>query len=301
MKKYFFLFFMIVTWGIQSKAIVLKNGKVERGEILTQNIDNVTLKKEDGSIITINRSTILKVSFREISDEEAKEIMKKEEKKAEPQGPAKLDSEFISEEHEQNKQIFALTEEVISLSRELEKQKEKIAELDKKIQPPPPPKYYQWDIVKKSAMFPGYGQFKFGEVVWGSFYSTLFVGGIVAYHQAWNAHIQAKRAYEDNLPELGIMLGTPSSQSLLLLFAGPTMKDREQVIETAKQSNEILNGIVGIYFVNLIDALIKRPNPNEQSKDSKSVSYDYTISPEWNPYHRNAMGVNYSLQATVRF
>jgi hypothetical protein len=195
------IWFLLFSFPLLSETVLLKDGTSKVGKVVNQNRDIVQLKLSDNSIISITKSKILKVIYKDLSPKEATKVFQDETKKLkkdelnananskknsstpEPLGILG-DPLFLDGLKAQNEQILLLTDEVVSLSKQVEEQKTKIEKLEK-YSFGEGPKIVRWDVVKRSSVLPGWGQFYWNEPVWGSIYSSLFVASLVHYNQSW--------------------------------------------------------------------------------------------------------------------
>lgn len=74
-----FLFLAVPIWSEQT--ILLKNGTSVKGDVTGQNENSVTVRLRDGGVRTFSKTSILKVIYKDINEEEAIHIRQLEEAK----------------------------------------------------------------------------------------------------------------------------------------------------------------------------------------------------------------------------
>jgi|GEM_PF-1740766 hypothetical protein len=79
-------------------TVILKNGTNVKGKVIDQDDKNLTIKSTDGSFQKIQKGQILKVIYKDLSEQEAQKIRLEEEKKLK----AKEDAERLKREKEES-------------------------------------------------------------------------------------------------------------------------------------------------------------------------------------------------------
>ncbi|TGK95323.1 hypothetical protein EHQ30_01405 [Leptospira brenneri] len=174
-------------------TVILKNGKTLKGKVTDQNERGLTVQTAEGPQ-TISKSQILKVVYKDISEQEAEKVRIAEEKKLkekEEKEKAKLEKERLIAEAKEQKRL----EEEAKLSEQTrladEKNKETLAEREAKAEAEwlanrklgPSPAVNQCGgrlaILWRSAVLPGWGQLCGGYYVSAGTFSTLFLGTLI--------------------------------------------------------------------------------------------------------------------------
>ncbi|MCW7487490.1 LA_0442/LA_0875 N-terminal domain-containing protein [Leptospira meyeri] len=174
-------------------TVILKNGKTLKGKVTDQNERGLTVQTAEGSQ-TISKSQILKVVYKDVSEQEAEKIRIAEEKKLkekEEKEKAKLEKERLLAEAKEQKRL----EEEAKLAEQTrlaeEKNKETLAEKEARAEAEwlanrklgPSPAVTQCGgrlaILWRSAILPGWGQLCGGYNVSAGTFSTLFLGTLV--------------------------------------------------------------------------------------------------------------------------
>ncbi|MCW7503263.1 LA_0442/LA_0875 N-terminal domain-containing protein [Leptospira paudalimensis] len=190
------LFILILTFSFPVFAIntvILKNGKTIKGKVTDQNERGLTIQTSDG-IQTLTKFQILKVVYKDVSEQEAEKIRIAEEKKLrdkEEKEKAKLEKEKQIAEEKERKRL----EEEDKLAEkqrqdELAKQ-ESLAEKEAKAEAEwlanrqlgPSPAATQCGgrlaMIWRSAVLPGWGQYCGGHTASAGTFGILFFGSLL--------------------------------------------------------------------------------------------------------------------------
>ncbi|MCW7463431.1 LA_0442/LA_0875 N-terminal domain-containing protein [Leptospira limi] len=190
------LFILIVAFAFPVFAIntvILKNGKTLKGKVTDQNEKGLTIQTSDG-IQTITKFQILKVVYKDVSEQEAEKIRIAEEKKLrekEEKEKAKLEKERLIAEAKEQKSLeeeAKLAEQAKLLEeKKLESQAEKDAKAEaewlatRKLGPSPAASECggRLALIWRSALIPGWGQFCGGYYVSAGTFSSMFFGTLI--------------------------------------------------------------------------------------------------------------------------
>nr|WP_246834147.1 hypothetical protein [Leptospira bourretii] len=109
MKKTLLIIFLcLVTLPLFAvNTVILKNGKTLKGKVTDQNERGLTVQTAEGSQ-TVSKSQILKVIYKDVSEQEAEKIRIAEEKKLrekEEKEKAKLEKERLLAEAKEQKRL----------------------------------------------------------------------------------------------------------------------------------------------------------------------------------------------------
>ncbi|TGL53607.1 hypothetical protein EHQ59_08440 [Leptospira kemamanensis] len=194
MKKIFLLTLLILlTFPILAvNTVILKNGKTIKGKVTDQNEKGLTVQTSEGSQ-TISKSQILKVVYKDVSEQEAEKIRIAEEKKLrekEEKEKAKLEKERLLAEAKEQKRLEEEAKLAEKQRLEEEKSKETQAEKDAKAEAEwlasrqlgPSPAATQCGgrlaLLWRSAVLPGWGQYCGGYKISAGTFSVLFLGSL---------------------------------------------------------------------------------------------------------------------------
>lgn len=161
----------------------------------------------------------------------------------------------------------------------------------------------RWEVIKRSILFPGWGQkYRKDKILYYSFYPILFTGLAIAYYVNYNHNSNLNDKFisdRNNLLLLSSISQEQAGNNFRLLNTYTVLNSYELIYsqrnlnESYQMSNTILNGIAGIYLLNLIDALffhkysLKKYNEdrvkiyfsiNPNSSNLKENSYQFSLN-----------------------
>ncbi|XDD45594.1 cell envelope integrity protein TolA [Leptospira sp. WS39.C2] len=190
----FYAFILIFVFPIFAiNTVILKNGKTIKGKVTDQNEKGLSVQTNEGSQ-TIPKSQILKVIYKDVSEQEAEKIRIAEEKKIkdkEEKEKAKLEKERLIAEAKEQKRLEE--ENKLAEKQRLEEEKNKESQADKEAkaeaewlatrQLGPSPAATQCGgrlaIIWRSAVLPGWGQYCGGQTTSAGTFSILFFGTLL--------------------------------------------------------------------------------------------------------------------------
>ncbi len=182
--------------------------------------------------------------------------------------------------------------------------------------------YYQsprspWEIVKRSAIFPGWGHRYAREEYTGNAYSTSFLGllavGFFIKFQADSAEENVKDKFNSDITIRSLQFsslgggGILSTTSLLTTFS--SYERSMNGINSQKQLSSILiNGAILLYGIQLVHAYFTgvewaKSSPRDYSNESllkSPVSWNFHTVPDYSPQSLRS-GVIYNLEFFQRF
>lgn len=254
--------------NIFSDSIILKNGTFQKGKIIGQTSEQISLQTTEGKVVEIPKNRIIKVVFRDVTNEEALQIKKEEEEKF-----SKLKD---SEEKNRLEQEEKLQKER-ELNEALEKKKQEEELQNSKDTIP------RSSVLWRSAVLPGWGQYVQGRKWQGLTYSFLTIAGLgVAYGNHQN-FLNAKENYETinnpsrNLFLPNLNLSAQNPQPLLLYDL--QFQNARQTLENAEMHrNAALGGLLLVYGLNLFDVTYFNKNPKWFSHVSWNINYSNVAS-----------------------
>lgn len=296
---YFSLLFslLFLTSSMSAENILLKKGGSIQGKIVEQNQKQIKIKKEDGSIATISKNQILKVIYRD-------KITKIEEEKLRKAEEAKLNS--ISEKEKNQIKI----EDTPYLGKD-SKEKDKYplgSELEDREDNAEEEEITQLGSVWRSAVLPGWGQYRQDRKLEAYIYPSLVALGIFLTYEQNRIYINSKRDYDNlNNPynQAGYYraiigdgsINSPSINSASELVASELspFNGQRDSIEKHYRNLQYAGGItVLIYLWNILDAYLFYPKPI-----LKSASFDKLDGRKDNFFIRTSMDTLDALPKTL--
>jgi hypothetical protein len=142
---------LLLTSELLAETVILKNKQVFKGKVTSQNELQLSLTTNNGKAITFEKRNILKVVYKDLSEQEVKKIILEEEKKIDPKEKKPKD-EVKDPKNEPTKDTKVEAKEVPN----------------------------KWNIVWRSALVPGWGQWKAGRKAQGVL-AFFIVAGAAGY------------------------------------------------------------------------------------------------------------------------
>lgn len=195
MKKIALILFLLTLTSslFPINTVILKNGKTIKGKVVDQNEKGLTVQTSEGNQ-TITKAQILKVIYKDLSDQEAEKIRIAEEKKLrekEEKEKAKLEKERLLAEAKEQKRLEE--EAKLAEKQRLEEEKLKETQLEKDAkaeadwlatrQLGPSPAATKCGgrlaLVWRSAVLPGWGQYCGGQTTSAGVFGSLFLGTLL--------------------------------------------------------------------------------------------------------------------------
>lgn len=320
MKKTLLIIFLcLVTLPLFAvNTVILKNGKTIKGKVTDQNERGLTVQTAEGSQ-TIPKSQILKVVYKDVSEQEAEKIRIAEEKKLrekEEKEKAKLEKERLLAEAKEQKRL----EEEAKLAEQTrlaeEKNKETLAEREAKAEAEwlatrklgPSPAAAQCGgrlaLIWRSALIPGWGQYCGGYTVSAGTFGTLFFGTLLYSLGPLRTEEQNAKSHYDTMVLLN-QIGGPGTRfnaqnvSLPSEFIGGFVETSitEDLITKSKNNAKEANikylaglGTAGIiYITNVIHAYMigrdRYPDRPSVSTGGKQIREGFDWDSGWDrPY-----------------
>jgi hypothetical protein len=213
---YFLTIFLLIlpSATFAAHSVILKSGKTIKGLVTGQNEKGLTIKLPDGTSQTIEKSRILKVVYKDVSEEEEKKIRLEEEKKLAEK--TRKEEELKKKKEEEEAKKLAAEEE----KRLKEEEKKRLAEEEarKKAEQEALNKEEQnrlawerakirsekegtrsvWDVMWRSALVPGWGLWYADRPISGSIYGGLFYSSLLYAVSLRGQVNSAKSAYDNN-------------------------------------------------------------------------------------------------------
>ncbi|EOQ98473.1 hypothetical protein LEP1GSC195_0354 [Leptospira wolbachii serovar Codice str. CDC] len=299
-------------------TVILKNGKTLKGKVTDQNERGLTVQTADGQQ-TISKSQILKVIYKDVTEQEAEKIRIAEEKKLrekEEKDKARLEKERLLAEAKEQKRL----EEEAKIAEQTrlaeEKNKETLAEKEaraeaewlatRKLGPSPAATQCggRLAIIWRSALIPGWGQLCGGSKVSAGTFSTLFFGTLVFTLGPLRTEEQNAKSHYDTMILLN-QIGGPgtrlNAQNISLpseffqVFAESSIAEDfiAKSRENAKSSNTKYLAGLGtasiLYITNLVHAYMigkdRYPDRPTVSTGGKQIKEGLDFETSWDrPY-----------------
>ncbi|XDD45174.1 hypothetical protein AB3N60_10645 [Leptospira sp. WS39.C2] len=239
------IFILLLNDSLFSETVILKSGKSINGKVIDQNKDLLKIKDKDGNLLQFPKTDILKVSYQDLNVKEVKKIIEVETKK-----------NFSTSNNE-------------SQSSEITN--------------PNTMKKIRKEVVFRSAILPGLGQFHWNEPVWGSVYLIAFLGAAINYNQAWNLHKEAKSEYQNDFRSL-VLLGSGNSGFVLNLIDKNNLASEYR--KTGNAVNSASNIVIGVFLISLIDSMLYRADKKENPLTNFEKRPGFYLNTDINQTHQ---------------
>jgi hypothetical protein len=282
----FLLFF--VTFSIFSENILLRRGGVIKGKIQEQDQNKIKVLKEDGSIAVISKADILKVVYKEhITADEEEKLRKAEEAKA----LAAAEKERLKKEKEEAERLKKELAEKEKADKEGnankakdEAAKKKKAEEDERLAQASRADLTRAGATWRSAVLPGWGQYRQGRKVAAFLYPTLIAAGLFLTYEQNRYFLNAKRDYNNlNNPytETGYLRAALGGSPVVSTTpvdpvaaytaneVSPFKGQRESVEKHYRQLQYIGGATAALYLWNILDAFLFHPKANLADAESE--------------------------------
>ncbi|TGK52503.1 LA_0442/LA_0875 N-terminal domain-containing protein [Leptospira bouyouniensis] len=245
-------------------TVILKNGKTIKGKVTDQNEKGLTVQTSEGSQ-NISKSQILKVIYKDVSDQEAEKIRLAEEKKLkdkEEKERAKLEKEKLIAEAKEHKRLEEeaklaekqrLAEESI---KESQAEKEAKAEAEwlatRQLGPSPAATKCggRLALIWRSAVLPGWGHYCGGNTTSAATYGVLFFGTLLYTLGPLRTEEKNAKSHYDNMV-------------LFNQIAGPGTRFNAQNISLPSEF------IFGFLETSIADDLIVKSKDNAKEANAK--------------------------------
>lgn len=216
---------ILISSMLSAETVILRNHEVFKGKIKAQDAKKLSLNTKEGQNLEFSKQEILKVVYRDIEDEvEIQKIIHEEEQKLKPEErvtPVKKEK----------------TSEGSWFSRFKFKEKEN-----------------KWSIVWRSALVPGWGQWK-AERPWlaaGTF--ITFIGAAAVFNSQYKAYSEQEKTYQNvtlliSLPTTNI--GSTQTEKLLIgaIISNGYYSDFASTTNQANQTLQIIGLIYGAQLI----------------------------------------------------
>ncbi|TGK32688.1 hypothetical protein EHQ12_12140 [Leptospira gomenensis] len=258
-----------------SESIIFKDGTVFKGRVSSQNAHTVTVRGQDGKVQEISKLRILKIVYKDVSNEEALRIKKEEETKlAEQELKRKEQAEQKKNEEEAAQKAKAEKQKQDLIDAETKKaeaalnEKERLARIQQRGLGP-------WSVTWRSAVLPGWGQWTDERKIPAVVYSALFVSSLYLVYRENQIYINSVRDlnHKNNPYETYLPIPSFSDPIALYLYSKPFEEQREKVNQNYQNLQLSIGAALTIYLLNLLDAYWFHPRFAKTA--SSSLIFDY--------------------------
>ena len=262
---HFSIFFM--PYLIYSENILLKNGQTLKGKITDQNSINIFIKREDGSILIISKTQILKVIYHDASTEEMEKIRLAEQQK-------------LMDKRKQEEEKHKLDQKVEILGEQNKGSQTKGILYDYKI----PSKFLEnsdnkYSYLWRSALIPGWGQYYKNQKTNSAFFFLSFLvsaGALFNYDSKYHSTKSDLNSQESYFP-----FSTGGITDLF--FYNEIQNTRQELHTNGRIASNLSVVMLTIYLLNLFDAYnwksseISSKRSSLDSKSETGISFHQTI------------------------
>lgn len=258
---------------MSAETILLKKGGTLKGKVVSQDQNKIILKKDDGTQVSISKSEILKVVYKENLTALEEEKLRKAEEEKERIRKEKEEAARLKQEEDDSKLREKQNAEALAKKQAEEKA---LREAEEKRLAEERSKLTRVGATWRSAVLPGWGQWKQGRKWQAILYPTLVVTGLFFTYDKHRMYLNAKRDYnnlenpytEESLIRSALLnaSGTPQpalspQESLVLSQLGPFPGQRESVERHYREMTYIAGATALVYLWNIFDAFWFHPKP----------------------------------------
>ncbi|TGM09530.1 hypothetical protein EHQ76_01900 [Leptospira barantonii] len=302
----YFLFLILLCFFptfISGESIILKDGSVLKGKVSSQNAYNITVKTEDGKSQEISKTRILKIVYKDVSNEEALRIKKEEEakqlekeQKKKEQEDKKKEEEELSKKTKEEKQKQELLEKQTKDADAQKKEQERLARLQQKGLSP-------WSVAWRSAVLPGWGQWTDERKLPAIIYSSLFVGSLyLTYRENQIYKNSVKDLNHMNNPyETLIPIPSFSDPVALYLYNKPFEEQRKNVNDNYHNFQMSLAFTVFLYAMNVFDAYFFHPKFAKSAASHLILDYNPMVRLDSSSNSNSSASIESYLKFGLRF
>ncbi|MCT8335449.1 DUF5683 domain-containing protein [Leptospira sp. 85282-16] len=259
---------VVLTGNLSAENILLKKGGTLQGKVVEQDQYKLKIRKEDGTIVVLNKTDILKVVYKDhLTAAEEDKLRKAEEDKERLKREKEEAARLKKEQEEAAKQEKELAAKNASADAEAKRKREeelRLAELDRK-------NLTRGGATWRSAVLPGWGQWKQDRKVQAIVYPSIIAIGLFFTYDKHRMYLNAKRDYNnlDNpyttngyfraafSPQTAATV-SPAEAVVSSQF-GPFKGQRESVERHYRDMQYIGVATLLVYFWNIFDAYYFHP------------------------------------------
>ncbi|BDA80790.1 hypothetical protein LPTSP3_g37200 [Leptospira kobayashii] len=271
--------------SLSAENILLKKGGVIKGKVVEQDQNKIKVKKEDGSIATVSKADILKVVYKEhLAEGEEEKLRKAEEAKA----LANAEKERLKKEKEEAERLKKELADKEKSDKDLaaqnakeEAERKKKAEEQAKLDAANRKDLTRGGAVWRSALLPGWGQWKQGRKIPAILYPSLIAVGLFFTYDRNRIFLNAKNDYNnlDNpYTEAGYLRAAFGGNTVSTTPADPLsaytanevspFKGQRESVEKHYREVQYIGGATALLYIwNIFDAFIFHPKQNIADAD----------------------------------
>lgn len=242
--KYFFVAFCIFSNSVFADTVIFKNGTFFQGQVLSQTPDELVFQKEGGGSLKIDKTRIVKVTFKNLNRQQVDKILIEEAKK-----DPTITAPVVKQEPKPEPKVEETPK----------------TETPAKAEPSDPTKpkkviIGRWEPVWRSALVPGWGQFYGGERWTGIGTFALFFSALAYTGSSLSAMNAAQTNYE-SANRLGTILpfvAAPtldSSGGLVRLFVLNQITARQAIDARQSYESSVLTSVTAVGALGAIYAI----------------------------------------------
>ncbi|MGV3666427.1 MAG: LA_0442/LA_0875 N-terminal domain-containing protein [Leptospira bouyouniensis] len=266
---------VVLSTNLNAENILLKKGGTLKGKVVEQDQYKLKIRKEDGTTVVLSKTEILKVVYKDHltaaeedklrKAEEEKERIKREKEEAARLKKEQEDAARLEKENAKNN--AALEAE----AKRKQEEEAKLAEAEKK-------NLTRNGAAWRSAVLPGWGQWKQGRKVQAFVYPSIIAVGLFFTYDKHRMYLNAKRDY-NNLDNPYTTNGliraafTPQTaavspaEAVVISQVGPFKGQRESVERHYQEMQYIGIATLLVYVWNIFDAYYFHPTGSGLSID----------------------------------
>ncbi|TGK49639.1 LA_0442/LA_0875 N-terminal domain-containing protein [Leptospira bouyouniensis] len=266
---------VVLSANLNAENILLKKGGTLKGKVVEQDQYKLKIRKEDGTTVVLSKTEILKVVYKDHltaaeedklrKAEEEKERIKREKEEAARLKKEQEDAARLEKENAKNN--AALEAE----AKRKQEEEAKLAEAEKK-------NLTRNGAAWRSAVLPGWGQWKQGRKVQAFVYPSIIAVGLFFTYDKHRMYLNAKRDY-NNLDNPYTTNGliraafTPQTaavspaEAVVISQVGPFKGQRESVERHYQEMQYIGIATLLVYVWNIFDAYYFHPTGSGLSID----------------------------------
>ncbi|XDD48498.1 DUF5683 domain-containing protein [Leptospira sp. WS39.C2] len=266
---------VVLSTNLFAENILLKKGGTLKGKVVEQDQYKLKIRKEDGTTVVLSKTEILKVVYKDhLTAAEEDKLRKAEE-----------DKERIKKEKEEAARLKKEQEEAARLEKEnaknnaaLEAEAKRKQEEEAKLAEAARKNLTRKEATWRSAVLPGWGQWKQGRKVQAIVYPSIIAIGLFFTYDKHRMYLNAKRDYnnlENPYTTNGLIRAafTPQSaavspaEAVVASQLGPFKGQRESVERHYQEMQYIGIATLLVYAWNIFDAYYFHPTGSGLSMD----------------------------------
>ncbi|EOQ95070.1 hypothetical protein LEP1GSC195_0904 [Leptospira wolbachii serovar Codice str. CDC] len=267
---------VVIAGNLSAENILLKKGGTLQGKVVEQDQYKLKIRKEDGTIVVLNKTDILKVVYKDHLTAAEEDKLRKAEEDKERLKKEKEEAARLKKEQEEaarlEKELAAKNASADAEAKRKQEEEARLAEADRK-------NLTRTGATWRSAVLPGWGQWKQGRKVQAIVYPSIIAVGLFFTYDKHRMYLNAKRDYNnlDNpYTTNGYFRAAFSPQSAATVSPaeavvasqfGPFKGQRESVEKHYQDMQYIGAATLLVYIWNIFDAYYFHPTGSGLSMD----------------------------------